>query len=163
MTKRIFQCLSWLLVILWMVLIFFFSGQNAAISGQISSSTTAKIISQIYPGFDSLSLDEQAEIIDTAEHIVRKIAHLTEYFILSALLVLALLFNDFLPINRAILAVLISLIYAATDEIHQLFVSGRACRLSDILIDTLGAAIFAATYLIMVKFIRKIKRKKPSA
>ena len=158
MKKRFFQCLAWLLVILWMVLIFSFSGQTAEVSGKISSSTTAKIIAQIYPGFDSLSPDEQAEIIDTAEHFVRKIAHLTEYFILSALLVFALLFNDFLPINRAILVVLISLVYAATDEIHQLFVSGRACRLSDILIDTSGAAIFAALYLLVVKlFNKKIK------
>lgn len=158
MKKRFFQCLAWLLVILWMGLIFSFSGQTAEVSGKISSSTTAKIIAQIYPGFDSLSPDEQAEIIDTTEHFVRKIAHLTEYFILSALLVFALLFNDFLPINRAILAVSISLVYAATDEIHQLFVSGRACRLSDILIDTSGAAIFAALYLLVVKlFNKKIK------
>ena len=158
MKKRIFQCLAWLLVILWMGLIFSFSGQTAEVSGEISSSTTAKIIAQIYPGFDSLSPDEQAEIIDTAEHLVRKIAHLCEYFILSALLVFALLFNVFLPTNRAILAVLISLVYAATDEIHQLFVSGRACRLSDILIDTCGAAIFAALYLLVVKlFNKKIK------
>lgn len=158
MKKRFFQCLAWLLVILWMGLIFSFSGQTAEVSGKISSSTTAKIIAQIYPGFDSLSPDEQAKIIDTTEHFVRKIAHLTEYFILSALLVFALLFNDFLPINRAILAVLISLVYAATDEIHQLFVSGRACRLSDILIDTSGAAIFAALYLLVVKlFNKKIK------
>lgn len=162
MKKRIFQCLAWLLVLLWMGLIFSFSGQTAEVSGEISSSTTSKIIAQIYPGFDSLSPDEQAETIDTAEHLVRKIAHLTEYFILSALLVFALLFNDFMPINRAILAVLISLIYAATDEIHQLFVSGRACRLSDILIDTCGAAIFAAIYLLVVKSLNR-KSKNPPA
>lgn len=162
MKKRFFQCLAWLLVILWMGLIFSFSGQTAEVSGKISSSTAAKIIAKIYPGFDSLSPDEQAEIIDTTEHFVRKIAHLTEYFILSVLLVFALLFNDFLPINRAILAVLISLVYAATDEIHQLFVSGRACRLSDILIDTSGAAIFAALYLLVVKLINR-KSKNPLA
>ena len=154
--------MAWLLVILWMGLIFSFSGQTAEVSGKISSSTTAKIIAQIYPGFDSLSPDEQAEIIDTTEHFVRKIAHLTEYFILSALLVFALLFNDFLPINRAILAVLISLVYAATDEIHQLFVSGRACRLSDILIDTSGAAIFAALYLLVVKLFNKKNKNPPT-
>ena len=64
MKKRIFQCLAWLLVLLWMVLIFSFSGQTAEVSGEISSSTTSKIIAQIYPGFDSLSPDEQAETIN---------------------------------------------------------------------------------------------------
>lgn len=162
MIKRLFQCLAWLLVLLWMGLIFSFSSQNADISGQISGSTTSKIIAVIYPGFDSLSSDEQAEIIHTAELIVRKIAHLAEFFILSALIIIALLFNDFLPINRAILAVLISLLYAATDEIHQLFSSGRACRLSDVLIDTLGAAIFASIYILISKLINR-KNKKASS
>ena len=162
MIKRLFQCLAWLLVLLWMGLIFSFSAQNADVSGQISSSTTSKIIAGIYPGFDSLSSDEQAEIIHTAELIVRKIAHLAEFFILSALIIIALLFNDFLPINRAILAVLISLLYAATDEIHQLFSSGRACRLSDVLIDTLGAAIFASIYILISKLINR-KNKKASS
>ena len=105
MKKRFFQCLVWLLVILWMGLIFSFSGQTAEVSGEISSSTTAKIIAQIYPGFDSLSPDEQAEIIDTAEHFVRKIAHLCEYFILSALLVFALL-PLFLSSENGILSLL---------------------------------------------------------
>ncbi|MBQ5890419.1 MAG: VanZ family protein [Clostridia bacterium] len=162
MKRRIFQCLAWLLVLLWMGLIFSFSGQTAEVSSEISSSTTAKIIAQIYPGFNSLSPDEQAEIIDTAELFVRKAGHLIEYFILSALLVFALLFNNFKPINRAILAILISLIYAATDEIHQLFVSGRACRLSDVLIDTCGAAIFAVLYLLAIKIFNR-KEKNPPA
>lgn len=162
MIKRLFQCLAWLLVLLWMGLIFSFSSQNADISGQISGSTTSKIIAVIYPGFDSLSPDEQAKIIDTAEHFVRKLGHLTEYFILSALLVFAMLFNDFLPMNRAILAVLISLLYGASDEIHQLFVPGRACRLSDVLIDTLGAAIFASIYILISKLINR-KNKKASS
>ena len=37
------------------------------------------------------------------------------------------------------MALLICAVYAATDELHQMFVQGRSCEVRDILIDSLGA------------------------
>ncbi|MBQ2251230.1 MAG: VanZ family protein, partial [Lachnospiraceae bacterium] len=44
------------------------------------------------------------------------------------------------------LAFVMTALYAATDEIHQLFVPGRAGRVTDVLIDCIGVAVI--TYLL---------------
>jgi VanZ family protein len=64
--------------------------------------------------------------------ILRKLAHLTEYAILGALL--------FRAVQREPLAVLLGSAYAVTDEVHQAFVTGRDGSPVDWLVDTLGVA-----------------------
>ena len=65
--------------------------------------------------------------------VLRKLAHLTEYAVLGALLVRAL--------GRPELAVLVGGLYAASDEIHQHFVRGRHGAWYDVVIDTVGVTI----------------------
>lgn len=69
--------------------------------------------------------------LGTWDFVVRKLAHLTEYAILGALLVRAL------PERRALVA---AVAYASSDEIHQAFVRGRHGTPRDVAIDTLGVA-----------------------
>lgn len=64
--------------------------------------------------------------------VLRKAAHLTEYAILGALLLRAL--------RSTPLALLAGSAYAVTDEVHQVFVSGRHGSPLDWLIDTIGVA-----------------------
>ena len=72
----------------------------------------------------------------------RKLAHVTEYAVLTALWWRAL---HALRIGRpVILAAGIALLYAVTDEFHQTFVDGRQGTPADVLIDSLGIAIAAA-------------------
>jgi VanZ family protein len=70
--------------------------------------------------------------LGTWDLALRKGAHLAEYAILGALLVRAL--------RSAPLALLAGSAYAATDEVHQVFVSGRQGSALDWLIDTIGVA-----------------------
>ena len=70
--------------------------------------------------------------LGTWDLVLRKAAHLAEYAILGALLVRAL--------ESAPLALLAGSAYAATDEVHQIFVSGRQGSPLDWLIDTIGVA-----------------------
>jgi VanZ family protein len=65
--------------------------------------------------------------------VLRKGAHLTEYAILGALLLRAL--------GRAVPAVAAGALYAASDELHQHFVSGRHASPLDVLLDTAGVAV----------------------
>jgi len=67
------------------------------------------------------------------DEVLRKCAHATEYAILAALLWRAL--------GRELLALLLAVAYAATDEVHQLFVSGRHGSPLDVAIDGAGAAL----------------------
>jgi VanZ family protein len=103
----------WLPPLLLMGLIFFFSAQP--------------------------SLDSGLGLIDT---VGRKLVHFGEYALLC--LLWWRLLRTGLPDRRAALvAFLISALYAATDEFHQSFVDGRHGTPVDWAIDTAGAAAAA--------------------
>lgn len=85
------------------------------------------------------------------DFVLRKIAHMAEYGILTFLFFRVAAFN--LSFRKAIsYSTLFSITYALTDEYHQLFVFGRNGSLSDVFIDTLG--IFFAVFLIYKKKIK---------
>ena len=73
--------------------------------------------------------------------IVRKFAHFFEYAALGFLIGCAL----FLSRRRfsPVISVICSALYSVSDEIHQYFVPGRACRIFDVGVDTLGAQTYA--------------------
>lgn len=90
--------------------------------------------------------------------IVRKGAHFLEFTGLCLLMNISLYYTrgKYSPA----FAVVLTSLYAATDEIHQLFVEGRACKISDWAIDTAGAAIGAAAFLLIAFAITKIVGKR---
>ena len=75
MKKRI---IFLILTILWMTVIFWFSSKTASDSTVQSTSVTE--------WFFGIFIDNPSpKLVDTAENIIRKIAHFTEYFILGGL------------------------------------------------------------------------------
>jgi len=89
---------------------------------------------------------------------VRKGAHFLEFAGLAALIFNALFrsFGQFRPV----LSLALTAVYAASDEFHQLFVDGRACRLFDWFVDCAGAAsAIIFLYLIIIIF-KSIKRRR---
>lgn len=73
------------------------------------------------------------------DFFLRKVAHVTEYFIFTFLLYRA--FKDSFSMNVLRLFMypaVFSLLYAISDEIHQYFVIGRSCAIGDVLIDSIG-------------------------
>ncbi|WKY46906.1 VanZ family protein [Eubacteriaceae bacterium ES3] len=123
----------WILTILWMGVIFLSSSQTGEISGSLSTGLSSLIMTQLEALF-GINLK-----LAGFDHFIRKNAHFFVYLILGIFSYLALKSRGFS--NPGLKAVLFSLIYAASDEIHQLFVAGRAGRLTDVLIDTLGALV----------------------
>lgn len=85
----------------------------------------------------------------------RKGAHLFEY---AVLLILAVrFFRGRFPKESKLriyaIALVFSVAYAATDELHQAFVFGRGSMLSDVGIDAVGAGVMAvADYYGIRKF-----------
>jgi VanZ family protein len=72
---------------------------------------------------------------------LRKLAHVTEYAVLTALWWRAL---RGLGVESALPAALaISVLYAGTDEFHQTFIDGRHGTPVDVAIDAIGMAIAA--------------------
>jgi VanZ family protein len=72
--------------------------------------------------------------------IGRKLIHMTEYGLLWWLWQRALRTASVYP------ALLITLAYAASDELHQTFVTGRHGTPVDVLIDSVGIAVAIAVY-----------------
>ena len=70
------------------------------------------------------------------------IEHIMEYAILSVLLFSALLSTRKYDMKEIlILAVIVTVLYGLSDEIHQLYVPGRVSSLDDFIADTLGALV----------------------
>ncbi|MDP2044112.1 MAG: VanZ family protein [Candidatus Omnitrophota bacterium] len=84
------------------------------------------------------------------DFLLRKIAHISEYFILTFLLYRA--FRDSFNMNAFRLFMYpaaFSFLYAMSDEIHQYFVLNRNCSIQDVLIDGIG--IIGFCILIRIK------------
>jgi VanZ family protein len=138
-----------LLLFIWISFIFINSMQTGTQSSEVSgwiSETFSQVLNflRIRIGEEDISL------------IVRKGAHVFEFFIL------ALLFSEnyFLrfPLNKVLEYTIISCIaIAITDEIIQLFVEGRAGMLVDVAIDNVGA-VFGSLLFYLIK---KNKQKNP--
>ncbi len=124
----------WLPVILWMAFIFWMS------TVEFGAQNTARVIEPIFrfliPGISQPALD-------VIHEMVRKAAHLTEYFILGALLFRAFRADSNEPrMGRwAILSILVVALYASSDEIHQIFVPGRTPSPIDVGIDIVGGSV----------------------
>lgn len=80
---------------------------------------------------------------DVGVELSDKLAHVVEYGIFGYLLVRALL--NFLSarskVYASILAIIIGVFWALTDEIHQSFISGREASKLDFLADGIGVVI----------------------
>jgi len=115
---------KWLAVVLWAGLIFFLSHQPDLSSG----------FPQLWDFF------------------LAKSAHFLEYAILTFLLIQALGQHQLTKKKALILAVILAIGYAFSDEYHQSFVLGRDASLRDIGIDSLG--VFLVAWLIKRKMIK---------
>ncbi len=97
------------------------------------------------------------QIIEKLNKPLRKVAHASEYLILTILLIVALMNSGVKGKTVFIIALIICFLYACTDEYHQTFVNDRTGQFTDTLIDTLGG--FMACLVIIVKrYIIKIKK-----
>lgn len=161
MKKQRYRWIAGALLLGWMIMIFWFSAQPGAESEEMSGDVAHRILETCDRIFD-MNIPE-GELLLWAVRIdypIRKLAHMSEYA------VLAILFGTFLSSFRkwgkgtAYISLALSVCYAATDEIHQLFVSGRAGRFSDVCIDTVGAAAGVCLLTIAMKFVQNHCEKK---
>ena len=157
--KYVDRVLSVVAVVSWMVLIFWFSAKTAGTSSAMSGGLIEKIAGFFNSEFDTISAVERAEIVERLQWFVLKEAHFSEYAMLVLLVSNALRSFSIKNRVRLLSAPVISLVYAVSDEIHQYFVPGRACRFLDIAIDfggaVCGAAVFFAAAWLLGKPVRR--------
>lgn len=136
----------WVAVIIWMALIFYLSHQPATESNNLSTGITEMIIKIAKRLVLGLEFD-----LGSFNHIVRKNAHFFAYLVLGILVADAQRGGEVLGYKRIVLALVICIIYAVSDEAHQLFVSGRGGQVKDVLIDTVGAISGISAYLVLIR------------
>lgn len=88
-----------------------------------------------------LNPDISPAALARAQFLLRKAGHITEYAILAALLFRGWrsLLGD--SLSRTTAALLVAMLFAASDEFHQSFFASRTASLGDVLIDSSGALL----------------------
>ena len=144
---------SIILLLLWMTVIFMFSS-----SGSVkSNNTSGQVISSAISVKDKVTNNEtkpetKKKIVKKLNYSIRKSAHVFEYFVLG---VLALNVFDAFNVKRKVLfAIMLCILYASSDEFHQLF-TGRTASVTDVLLDS--AASIVGIYLLNLIFSRRKK------
>lgn len=133
-------------VITWMLVIF------AASTDMMSGEQTSRFIG---PFLRWLVPDVPLATIAAAQFFVRKMAHITEYAVLAALLLRALTLGGRTPSwFRAGLALMAAVSWAAVDEFHQSFVASRTGSPKDVMIDAVGALIGLGVYAVIARWRR---------
>ena len=146
------------LMLAFMALIFFMSAQPADESAEMSNGLLDTFIGDIFrflfPQADDSTLD----------HYIRKTAHMTEYACLAV--ISSLFFRELLRDTGVkqpllfLLPVLWSGLYAATDELHQGFVTDRAPRIADVGVDTVGLIAGALVCALLLSVCRKTGKRR---
>lgn len=142
--RKIYILISWILVLICMGIIFSLSAQIAEDSQDLSDSFISSL-------FKFLG-------IELKSGFVRTMAHMLEFMGLS-LLIFNAVYSTWNIKLTPVIAFIGTSFYAITDEIHQIFVPGRAFQISDILVDSTGALIGVTASFIILKIVLSIKKR----
>jgi len=169
-----------------MILIFNFSAMN----GEVSHVKSRKIVKSVIVNRivipttetteDVVSIDKQESfkknelnkeekvkkqrmnrLVGKYDDAIRKLAHVLEYFVLI-LLMMNFIFQviENKKFMCYVIGIVLCILYAGLDELHQSHVSGRNGQAIDVLVDSVGIVI-GAVVMIVVQWIRgKLRKEK---
>ena len=139
--KQLTKRANWILAVAWMIVIFGFSHQTADASDLMSSGIVdlvGGIIKRIVTMMTGGHVDPELTWLTFA---IRKCAHAFLYAVLAVLVSRAICPDKIFSKKDFVIVLLICILYAASDEIHQLFLDGRSGEVRDVLIDGCGACV----------------------
>ena len=139
-------------------IIFGFSSQDAEKSGGISRKVTEFLTNGIKT-IQEKPEQEKEKILDRIESIVRKIAHFSIYTVVGFLLMALCSTYKLKEMNRISISLIVGVIYASSDEIHQCFTPGRGPQVTDVIIDTMGVLLGILLIMLVIKLYRKMSVK----
>lgn len=139
----VYRSVSWIAAFSWMAVIFYLSHQPGSASSDLSSGVVAALLNFIDQVAPNLELN-----VESFHTFVRKNAHFMAYLFLSLLSLNAWKSSGFRGWKQLFLGFGMCVLFAVTDEIHQLFIEGRSGEARDVLIDSTGAAVGVVVYII---------------
>jgi len=145
-----------------MIFIFYNSAQNAVDSSATSQGVTEQMAPIVVPDYDKLDEEKKKEAVLSLDVIVREAAHLLQFVPLG--FACYLLLQTFkIPkrlryLNYAIPPTF-GLLYALSDEIHQIFSPGRFFDVFDLFMDMMGVLLGLLGAIILMLIINKVKSR----
>jgi VanZ family protein len=140
--------IRWLPVLLWAIIIFFTSANPNPYRALPASWNIQTVPIQSDSGSKKITRDE----------ILGRFLHAAEYLVLAALIAQALTGRGDLRIALLAMALGLSVLYALSDEVHQIFVPGRAFELRDLALDLAGSALGIISF---ATFLTLLRRRAP--
>ena len=157
--EMIKKILLWCAVIFVSIQIYGFSSKTATESSGESGRIAHNIV-EIINKFIEMEDNQKDDVFFVVHHTIRKCAHLTEYFILT---VLVFFLARNYGLKRSVCAIIslgYCIVFATTDEIHQLFIEGRSGEIRDVLIDFSGGVLANVCIFFGIKIKNKLFDKK---
>ncbi|MGG7177092.1 VanZ family protein [Clostridium paraputrificum] len=153
-----------ILLLFAMGFIFYNSSKTGYDSNKVSSGILNKAESKVPIKKEVKSgIKDKLNITISEEVIIRKLAHMFEFFLLAILVALTLIAFGMNGKSAIIYVLFIVLMYAVLDEFHQIYVPGRTSSVRDVLIDFtggfLGTICFYCIYLILPRLRRSTNNK----
>jgi VanZ family protein len=159
----------------WWPVVFWLGVIRAESTDTASSANTGALLDKV---FAIVAPHVRPEFVEQLNTVLRKTGHFVGYAILSALVVLALrntnrdrlrnvlqrpwgiYLRDYWRLEWALLGILLTVVTAAFDEIHQTFIPSRTGRWQDVLLDSCGAVVIQ---LLIYRFCVRVVRQKTNA
>jgi len=142
----------WTLVLLCMLFIFSMSHLDATMSWLLTGRAIETVSSSITGEDETEGMTVNEELSNYSQHelrmlIVRKMAHVFEFMMLTIFLLNALVLSYDVK-KSAKISMVVGILYAAFDEGHQLFVAGRTANIVDVGIDSMGVLLGLAFFIL---------------
>jgi VanZ family protein len=137
-----FKTLPWLALLLWMLAIFLLSAQPASVSNSNSKGIVTRVVdTAVKVTKVELPEPEKMKLVDRINSVAREYMHGVVFLVLGLLAQNAVTKEGARGMKAVAIALAICVFYGLTDEIHQLFVPGRAFQASDLVMDSIGSII----------------------
>jgi VanZ family protein len=137
--------IRWLPVLLWAIFIFVSSANPNPYKSLPASWARQTVTVQATLGQKRFASNE----------LLGRYLHAAEYLVLAALVARALVWQGYVRLELMAIAFGVSAVYALSDEIHQLFVPGRAFQLSDLALDLFGSVLGVVTFAFFLTLWRR--------
>ncbi|MGL4981126.1 MAG: VanZ family protein [Fusobacteriaceae bacterium] len=141
----------YLVIVLTIMATIFFLSHS---SGEVSTKHSRFVM--VILSYLPINIDIDGEHMGMISLIVRKTAHMTEYFLLTLSI-----YRYLLSIEKEriyIYSGLIAFLYACSDEFHQTFIPGRAGMFRDVLVDSVGIFVALLGAYLIKKYLKSQER-----
>lgn len=150
MKKRLGVILSVALTVATLVMIWRFSAQDSSETMVLSGGLAWRV----WQWLESVVEKWGGELsLLGVEAVLRKLAHFGVFMLLGVGLTGIFVWQRKVPV--VVIVVLIGVVCAAIDELHQSFVPGRNPAVFDVLIDTLGVCVGMGVVMLVTRGMRR--------